>query len=141
MVGSLGEIVFEVSEDHIRTFSDFQLQRTAKYTEHSIAGRKGVLEFTGFGASTASLKIRLDAALGVNPHKELETLWKMFNAHEAVPFILNGEIIGDNLWVIESLDESYDIIDNTGLVIALDVSLKLKEYIEIDEESEKVNGY
>ena len=133
-IGSLGDIVFNVSEECVKTFSDLSIQRSAKYTEHSIAGRKGLLEFTGFGASTASLKIRLDAGLGINPKNELETLWKMFYAHEAVPFILNGEIIGDNLWVIENIDESYDIIDNTGVIIALDVSLRLKEYIEIDEE-------
>lgn len=134
MVGSLGEIVFSVSDTQVKTFSDYQVQRSAKYTEHAILGRKGLLEFTGFGAATASLNIKLDAALKINPKDELETLRKMFAEHKAVLFVLNGEPQGDNLWVIESIDEKYNVIDNQGIIISADVGVKLKEYIEIDDE-------
>ena len=43
MIGSFGEIVFYVTPEKIRTFRDFQIQRSAKYTEHAIHGRKGTL--------------------------------------------------------------------------------------------------
>ena len=136
MIGSLGEIVFEVSTDKIRTFKDFQIQRSAKYTEHSIHGRKGLLEFTGFSAATASLNIRLDAGLGINPKEELNTLQEILTKHEAVPFILDGEPQGDGLWVLESIDETFEIIDNHGTFIIVEVSLKIKEYVEVDGEGE-----
>ena len=131
MIGSFGDVVFEVSSERVRTFRDFQIQRSAKYSEHAIHGRKGLLEFSGLSASTASLNIRLDAGLGVNPNEELTTLHDTLNNHEALPFILDGEPQGDGLWVLESLSESYEIIDNKGAVIAVEVSLKLKEYIEV----------
>lgn len=131
MIGSFGDVVFEVSADRIRTFRDFQIQRSAKYSEHAIHGRKGLLEFSGLSASTASLNIRLDAGLGVNPKEELTALHDILNNHEALPFILDGEPQGDGLWVLESLSESYEIVDNKGAVIAVEVSLKLKEYIEV----------
>ena len=137
MLGSLGDVVFEVSDKKVKTFRDFQIQRTAKYTEHAIHGRKGLLEFTGFSAATASLNIRLDAGLGVNPQEELDTLREIFTKHEAIPFILDGEPQGDNLWVLESIDENFEIIDNHGTFIAIEVGLKLKEYIEVDDEEEK----
>ncbi|MBR0075757.1 MAG: phage tail protein [Synergistaceae bacterium] len=136
MIGSLGDVAFEVSEEKIRTFRDFQMQRSAKYIEHAIHSRKGLLEFTGFSAVTASFNIRLDAGLGVNPKEELDTLIEIFTKHEAIPFILDGEPQGDNLWVIESIDEKFEIIDNHGTCIAVDVGLKLKEYLEIDDEEE-----
>ena len=132
MIGSFGEVVFEVSLEKIKTFRDFQIQRDAKYTEHAIHGRKGLLEFTGFSAATASLRIRLDAGLGVNPKKELNTLHEILTKHEAVPFVLDGEPQGDGLWVLESIDENFEIIDNHGTFIAVEVSLKIKEYIEVE---------
>ena len=131
MIGSFGEVVFEVSAERVRTFRDFQIQHSAKYTEHAIHGRKGLLEFTGLGASTASLNIRLDAGLGINPKKELNTLHEILTKHEALPFILDGEPQGNGLWVLESIGENYEIIDNHGTAIAVEVSIKLKEYIEV----------
>lgn len=132
MIGSLGDVAFEVSTDLVRTFRDFQVQRSAKFSEHAIHGGKALLEFTGLSPASMSLNIRLDAALGVNPKDELDTLREILNDHEAVPFILDGEPQGDGLWVLESLDENYEVIDNQGTFIALDVGLKLKEYIEVD---------
>ena len=131
MIGSFGAVVFEVSSERVRTFRDFQIQHSAKYTEHAIHGRKGLLEFSGLSASTASLNIRLDAGLGVNPKDELTTLHDILKNHEALPFILDGEPQGDGLWVLESIGENYEVIDNKGAVIAVEVSLKLKEYIEV----------
>ena len=71
--------------------------------------------------------------VGFKPKEELNTLREILTKHEAVPFILDGEPQGDGLWVLESIDENYEIIDNHGTVIAVEVSLKLKEYIEVEE--------
>jgi len=135
-IGSLGDIVFEVSPDKVRTFRDLQIQRKANYTEHAIHGKKGLLEFTGFAAATGSLNIRLDAALGVNPKEEFDALLEIFTEHQAVPLILNGEPIGDGLWVIEGIDEGFEVVNNKGVAIALEVPLKLKEYPEVEGSSE-----
>ena len=132
MIGSFGEVVFEVSDKKVRTFRDFQIQRSAKYSEHAIHGRKGLLEFTGLSPASASMNIRLDTGLGINPEKEIEILRDLLNNHEAVPFILDGEPQGEGLWVLESLDENFEIIDNKGAFTAIQVSLKMREYIEVD---------
>ena len=135
-LGSLGDITFEVSSEKIRTFRDLQIQRKANYTEHAIHGKKGLLEFTGFSAATGSLNIRLDAALGVTPQEEFDALLEAFNEHQAVPLILDGEPIGDGLWVIESVNETFEIVNNQGTPIVLEVSLNLKEYVEAEEAEE-----
>lgn len=131
MIGSLGDVAFEVSSEMIRTFRDLQMQRSAKYAEHAIHGKKALLEFTGYAPISASLSIRIDAALGVNPKDELDALRKILAEHEAVPFILDGEPQGDHLWVLEGIDENYEVINNLGTAIAVEVSLKLKEYVEV----------
>ena len=131
MVGSLGDVVFEASSDMVRTFQDLQMQRSAKYAEHAIHGKKALLEFTGYAPVSASLNVRIDAALGVKPKEELNTLREILKKHEAVPFILDGEPQGDHLWVLEGIDENYEVISNRGMAIAVEVALKLKEYVEV----------
>ena len=133
MIGSFGDVIFEVYPEKVRTFRDFQIQRSAKYAEHAIHGHKGLLEFTGLSAATASFRIRLDAGLGINPKEELIALRGILTKHEAVLFILDGEPQGDGFWVLENLDESVEIVDNMGVLIAVEVSLKIKEYVEINE--------
>ena len=131
MIGSLGDVVFEVSSEKVQTFRDYQIQRSAKFSEHTIHGRKALLEFTGLAPASVSLNIRLDAGLGSIPKDELDYLHFVLKSHYAVTLILDGEPQGDGLWVLESIDEKHEIIDNFGTSIAVEVSLKLKEYIEI----------
>ena len=102
---------------------------SAKYSEHSIHNKKGILEFTGINASTASLTIKLDAHLNITPEYELDRLHEMLENHIAIPFILDGKIQGWSRWVIESLEESHKIIDNTGALISAEVNIKLREYL------------
>lgn len=81
MIGSYGDIVFEVSSERVKTFRDFQIQRSAKYSEHAIHGRKALLEFTGLSPASLSINIRLDAGLGLNPKEELNMLYEVLNNH------------------------------------------------------------
>ena len=131
MIGSLGDVVFEVSSEKVQTFRDYQIQRSANFSEHAIHGRKALLEFTGLAPASVSLNIRLDAGLGIIPKDELDYLHFVLKSHYAVLLILDGEPQGDGLWVLESIDEKHEIIDNFGTSIIIEVSLKLKEYIEI----------
>ncbi len=130
MIGTLGCVIFEVSEDSIKTFQDLSFSRQANYTEHKIINSKGLLEFTGLNAVTCSLKIILDASLGLIPAEELKTLRDMLNNHEAVAFILGGEVQGQGLWVIESMNETLELITNNGEIFRASVNLSLKEYLE-----------
>ena len=132
MVGTLGDVVFEVSAEAVKTFDSLNMQYSAKYAQHDIHGKKGLLEFTGLDPTKISLKIHFDTALGVNPKDELITLRKMLEAGKAVPFILDGEPQGWNLWVIESLSEDHKTLNNTGALVAAQVSINLKEYVEDD---------
>ena len=138
MLGSLGNVVFEISVEQILTFDDLSFQHSASYTEHAIHGRKGLLEFTGFSATTASLNIFLNADLGIDPKKEFNTLKEMFDYHEAVPFILDDEPQGEGLWVIESISEKRDMLDNKGIAKIIEVSLNLKEYVEVSSEEDEI---
>ena len=130
MIGSLGDVVFEVSSEAVKSFDNLNMKFSAKYAQHDVHGGKGLLEFTGLDPTSLSLKVRLDMALGINPKDELTTLRDMLEAGQAIPFILDGEPQGWNLWVIEDLQEDHKVLNNTGMLILAEASLSLKEYVE-----------
>lgn len=130
MLGSLGSIVFEAADSHILTFSDLSFTRSANYTEHKIIGKSGILEFTGLNAGACSIKMVFDATLGINPKEQLEEIERMMQEHEANLFVLDGQLVGSGYWVIESLNETMEFIDNFGGAHRISVDVSLKEYVK-----------
>ena len=130
MIGQLGDYEFEVSTESVKTFDGLKFSNSASYTEHKVLGRKGVVEYTGLNASTASLKISLNEYMGVDVLEEISAFYEYLNEGTALVFMLGGEVMGEDMWVIESLDEEYTEIDNQGGVRRADITLKLKEYLD-----------
>ena len=131
--------MFEVStEGDVRTFRDLKKSYSASYTEHKILGRKGLLEFTGTNASTCSLTIRLTRGMGftIDPVREINALYGHMRQADALPFVVGGNVIGEGLWVIEGIDTDYKIIGAAGQVMDIEISLKLREYLDEDNYSE-----
>lgn len=129
MIGQLGEYEFEASTQSVKNFDALKLSESASYTEHKVLGRKGLLEYTGLNAASMSLKISLNEYLGVDPAEALGAFRGYMEDGTAVVFMLGGDVIGSDLWVIESLDEDYTEIDNRGHIRRAEVNIKLKEYI------------
>ena len=74
-IGTLGRnVVFEVSDDRVFTFSELTREVTSRWTNHEPQGVKPKPEFLGAGLQTASLTITLSATLGVRPRDVLEAM-------------------------------------------------------------------
>ena len=129
MIATLGNYEFEVSSERAKTFRDLRLSHSASFAEHKVIGRKGLLEFTGLNASSASLSLTLSASLGVNPSQEISQLYSLMNNHELLVFSLGGQVLGGGYWVIEGLDEDDKVIDSHGNITEATISVKLKECI------------
>jgi hypothetical protein len=134
LIGTLGEYEFEVSDQSVKNFDDLSFSNSASYAEHKIIGQKSILEFTGLNASSASLNIVLDITQGVIPSDCITDLYTAMNEHQALAFTLGGDVMGEGLWVIESLNEKYTQISAKGEVLRAEVDLKLKEYRENETE-------
>ena len=130
MIGTLGEVVFEVSASKVKTFDSMKRSGSGRWATHEIIGQKPVMEFLGPGIEQISFNMRFDVFLGINPSDELVVLRQMRDAGEAVTLILEGQPVTDNLWVIESLSEDYPAIDNTGRILIANVDVSLKEYVK-----------
>lgn len=131
MVGSLGEVVFSVSDSFIRTISDYSRKTSVRTATHDIIGQKPLTEFVGPSCDSISFTIKLSAFRGVNPKEEAQKLRDMAEVGKAVTFVMGGAPVTQNKWLIESVDEDANYYDRSGNVISSDVKLSMREYAEV----------
>lgn len=124
-VGSLGEVVFEVSSDRMLTYNDCVRDTKANFAEHDVIEGKARLQFMGMGLGEFSLAITLDASF-CSPEVEMKRLDRMQENGEAHRLILGGRIFG--YFVIEGKTENRARMDGHGYAQLAYVQLKLREY-------------
>lgn len=128
MIGSFGSIVFQTSDRRVFTPRGMQQTAGSSWALHDIFGGKQKAEYTGQALRTISFEILLSAELGVRPRKTLEQLERMAEGREAYPLVIGGRPIGENLWRLVSLSETWDTVLNRGELVSAKASLNLEEY-------------
>jgi len=127
-VGSLGDLLFEVSNYRVLTFRDFKREGGAKYATHEVIGHPPKLEFLHREAREISLEIDLVKDLGIRPEDEVQKIIDMCEDGAANYLVISGKVYGDCQWIIETYSEQVKYFDGKGEVIASKISLRLKEY-------------
>ncbi len=128
LVGFMSDIPFIVSSKYIRTFDDYSRGSGGRWAQHDIIGAKPVLEFLGPDVEKISFTMHLRADQGINPAKELEKLRRLRDGGEYFPLVIGGKMITDNMWVLESLDETVAYWGKLGSMLSAKVTVTLKEY-------------
>ena len=128
-IAVFGSKAFQITNDRIYTFRDFQYGSTLETEKQDAAGRKPSTYLKGPGLDTLSLKIRLSVDLGLNPRIELGEWLSIMNAGIAYPFILGGVHFRPNKWLLVDVQASEETFDNEGNMLALSLALKFDEYV------------
>ena len=136
-IGTFGPLTFETSEKKVRTFDAFKRKTGAKFEEHTIIGLKPKLEFTAPSLDDISFQVVFSAYLGLNPAKEIDSLREIVQKGEYHPLIIGGKTLGK--FVIESVAEAWNHVDNKGNLLDAAVDISLKEYIESASKSGAVS--
>lgn len=129
MIGALGDIVFIVSDDTLRTFMDFERNTESRWAAHDIHLAKPKSEYLGPGLDTISFSMRFDVTYGINPRKEMNALLELARSGKAVPLVIGGQGLGVNLWKVKSLRQKWIHVDNRGNVLVGEVEVVLEEYV------------
>ena len=127
MLASYGKITFKVTEDEIKIFNNFTISRKARYVAHERINNKPLLQFMGLEADSISFNMQLIEGVTGNIVDDLKALKNMFTKAESHPLFLGQKKIGS--FVIESMSEAYNMMDNLGNLETVNVSLSLREYI------------
>ncbi|MCM1059674.1 MAG: phage tail protein [Eubacterium sp.] len=125
-IGSLGGVVFSVSTNYVKTFDGLKRSGSAKFASHNRHLKDTLLEFTGNDPDKITFSIALSAFLGVDPQSEISALYAAKRAGRIMHLVIGRKSYGN--WVINSLSEDYDKIDNKGNVLTANVSVTLTAY-------------
>lgn len=128
-IGTLGRnVVFEVSDDRVFTFSELTREVTSRWTNHEPQGVKPKPEFLGAGLQTASLTITLSATLGVRPRDVLEAIENMVENGTAKTLVIGNRPVGSNPFRLTGSSEAWNTVYNRGELARATLTISLEEY-------------
>lgn len=130
VLGTFGDIVFEVSNQRINTFYDFIREATARYEQHQRILQKPKLEFLGPEADQITFTMRFDIRFGITDVKaEMDRLLRKCREGKAETLIIGGFRYGLHKWVVESVRQTMKVFDGNGRLLAGEVEATLREYV------------
>ena len=128
-IGTLGRnVVFEVSDDRVFTFSELTREVTSRWTNHEPQGVKPKPEFLGAGLQTASLTITLSATLGVRPRDVLEAIENMVENGTAETLVIGNRPVGSNPFRLTGSSDAWNTVYNRGELARATLTISLEEY-------------
>lgn len=129
-IGTFGNVIFETSNDLVRTFKDMTRDTNVRLASHDIIGKKPVIEWIGPGTDIIKFSMQFNSLLGVEPKDEEKKLRDMAQTGKVAHIIVGGEPVSDYKFIIESISSSGRIYDRDGNLIKSMVDITVKEYPE-----------
>ena len=123
MYAQLGNITF----DKLAGFTDFDTADEAYYAEHSLIGRKALLQPTGQALKTGTIKVSLRQDF-TDVAGAIALLYGMMQDYTAGNLIWGtGDVEG--MFVITNITNTYTQQLPDGTLVACDLSITLKEFV------------
>lgn len=129
-IGSLGDIVFEVSDRTVKTLRNLAWSGTARIAEHERHLQKSLVEFCGTDPDEITFDLKLSAYLGVAPMDEINKIVEYKENGIAVVFVLGTQRYGKYQWLIVKYKIKAENFDKSGNLTSADVAVSLKEYVK-----------
>ena len=127
-IGTLGPIVFEVSDKKTLTFNGMTRDVSGRWVEHEVMGVKPKPEFLGPGNQKINLPITLSAGLGVKPRKMLELVESMVESGDAEYLIINCKPVGRHPFRLTTSSETWGPMYRHGELAKASLTITLEEY-------------
>lgn len=127
-IGTLGPIVFEVSDKTVLTFNGMTRDVYGRWVEHEVMGVKPKPEFLGPGNQKITLPITVSANLGVKPRKMLELVEAMVESGDAEYLILKCRPVGRHPFRLTASSETWGDMYRHGELAKASLTITLEEY-------------
>ena len=101
-------------------------ETASRWNAHKVIGAKPKQEFLGPDLDGMSFTMQLSAWRGVSPLQLAEKLRQFCSKGEYDNLIVGGRNFGK--YLIESVSETYNVINNRGEVVQASIDVSLKEY-------------
>lgn len=130
IIGTLGDIIFSVSERKVKTFNDMKWETSANYATHDRHMQDDLLEFLGTEPGTISFSMHFSVMLGVNPVNELNKVLSAEKSGQVMRLVIGHKVYGRHKWVITKTSKSLERFDKKGNLWIASIDISLKEYAE-----------
>jgi len=127
-IGTIGDVVFEVSDETVRTFDEYVQTTAGRWHIHEPIHASPRPEFLGPAQGEIEFTVRLTDELGVDPREEKEKIEAIVREGSHAPFMLALKPVSDGDWYIESCETTYIWVDNKGKVSCSEMVITVKEY-------------
>lgn len=129
-VGSLGNVVFTVSDNTVKTISNFMWSGSARYSTHQRHLTNALTEFSGIDPDSITFDVVVSAYFGVNPITEIKRIVEYEQSGTVLPLTVGTQSYGRYRWVISSHKMKIQTHDGRGNVTSATISLTLQEYLK-----------
>lgn len=129
VVGKLGDIVFEVSDETVQTIDNMLWSGSARYVTHQRHLYHAKTEYAGMNPDQISFEMTLSACLGVNPQTAINKIWAYERDGETLPLVIGRKGYGKYRWTITQHTIKPKYHDSEGDPFHVIVSVNLQEYV------------
>lgn len=130
-IGNFGKkIIFSISDGKILTFSEFEENISARWSNRNIQKKKPRSEFLGADLRTITLTITLDASLGVKPAQTRDKLIKICEKGQVDYLVIGAKKLSSNKFKIESISNVWNVILRKGKVARMTMNVTFSEYVK-----------
>lgn len=130
VVGCLGDVVFSVSSQTVKTLDNMKWSGSARFATHQRHNGNALTEFTGLDPDSISFEIVLLSSLGVDPMAEITQIWQYERSGQAVPLVLGDHAYGRYRWNVISHETKVKTFAPSGDLMSVTVNVKLQEYLK-----------
>jgi phage protein U len=129
VIGSWGDLIFEVSGDIAKTFQELTEKSSGRWVEHETVNTAPLSEFLGPGLDELEITIVFTTMLGADPQESYEALRSAVRNGEYYPFILGGFPLSGNFWRINEVSGSSTAFGpRDGKILWMECGITVKEY-------------
>lgn len=130
VVGLLGDVVIQVTEEQARILEDMVWTGSTRYTTHQLHMQNAVVEATGEDPGEIQFNLTLSREFNVEPMDEMAVLWTYMRNRQTLAFTLGTHGYGRYRWVITNLSNELKHFDAEGNVHHATVTVSLLEYLK-----------
>lgn len=127
-VGSLGDIVFQVSSETVHTIDNLVWSGSARYGSHQVHLGNTLSEYSGVDLDTITFDMYLSVYLGVKPMDDIAILFGYERNGTNVSLVVGDKVYGKYRWNVTSHKVKVETFDCAGNMTGVTVSVTLKEY-------------
>lgn len=128
VVGSLGDIIFEVSSATIKTLQSINWNGSANIQTHTRHLDNSLTEFTGVSPDGFTFSIKLSKYLGVDPMIDIVKIFNYERSGTTLPLTIGLKPYGKYRWLIKSHKTKIEHTDGRGNITSATVDVTLTEY-------------